>query len=134
MGLSLLFAWLFRRSLKRSAINRRVVGTVFFVFASEVAISLVAFELSSSLEAVGQLLMVVAAAASGTAAITIERRVWPVCLGYTVASGIIAFRPEAYPSAMSLGHVIFALSAAYMGWPRASGADARERNERTDSQ
>lgn len=118
IGASLAGIVALRRSVLRTALNRRLAALLTFTFACEVALGLFGLHLALPLPTVGAFVMLVAASIAGAGTIALEARAWPIALGYCAAFASIAVDPTSYRWAIEAAHVVFFATAAYIGWTR----------------
>jgi len=117
-----------RRSMMRTAINRRVLATVAVALVSQIAMSLGGMQLGTSVHHIQIMTMFMWSAVTGMAAVTIDRRLFPAALGYLLTFGVaVLFAVHTFHVlwAMSAGHLITTINVLAIWRPRTLGHSRR---------
>ncbi|MDB4931754.1 MAG: Serine/threonine protein kinase PrkC, regulator of stationary phase [Myxococcaceae bacterium] len=107
-----------RDTLRRTAFNRRVAGTVLFAFVAQFVLAAGAWLMPLPLDVLSTMFVFVWFVLSAHVAIVLDRRIAPMAVGYLVAFLAAARWPEWRWVAMSLSSLALTLNVVAVGAPQ----------------
>jgi hypothetical protein len=90
----LLLGWLLVRDLTRTLFNRRILGAIALTLTGQSLLFFAGYALGVELEPIRVLQVGLWAMASGFLTILLERKFWPMTLGFVVALAVSIASPE----------------------------------------
>jgi serine/threonine-protein kinase len=113
LGVMIGFGVWARESLRKTLLNRRVFAAGLFLFISQGILMLGAPAMGLTILQSKQLMLFLWFALAGMLAIGIDRRMYPIAIGYAVAFGVAVARPAWMMFAMSASNFVFLVTSAW---------------------
>jgi serine/threonine-protein kinase len=118
-----------RKTLLQTAINRRYVALVGFMIVATILLNVVNAGMGVSVDTGIRLKLFIWFCMAGTASVMVERRFFPTTLGYLAGVGLSIHWPWARYFIITGCHVVLAINAAVIWWPRRTGSRPEEVGE-----
>ncbi len=107
--------WWGRESMRRSAINRGLGGTVLLVLGSQLLFGVLADPLALSLDQIRAVLFTIYLVATASLAIMLDRRFWPAPVAYAVGLALVTYWPAQRDLVLGCCNIVL-LGVALRSW------------------